>query len=133
MRVYPSQTRVSSNNFNPLAFWRKGVQMAALNWQTFDLGMQLNQAMFDGGTDQSGYVLKPKEFREIQLVPSFPGWWEGKRERKIVTFSIDVISAQQLMRPFNFAEKRTLDPYVEIEVFLPDDKREKDKCLLCNA
>jgi len=123
MRVYPNQTRVSSTNFNPLLYWRKGVQMAALNWQTYDLGMQLNQAMFDGGEDQSGYVLKPKEFREIQVMPNRPGMWEGKRVRKNVNFSIDVISAQQLMRPHNFPERRTLDPFIEVEVFLPDDKR----------
>ena len=36
MRAYPSGTRVSSSNLDPLAFWRKGVQMVALNWQRFD-------------------------------------------------------------------------------------------------
>ena len=125
MRVYPNQTRITSSNFDPLIYWRRGVQMAALNWQTFDFGMQLNRAMFDGGTDQSGYVLKPSEFREIQVMPNLPGEWIGKRERKNVSFSIDVISAQQLMRPANLGERRTLDPYVEVEVYLADDKRDK--------
>ncbi len=124
MRVYPAQVRITSSNMNPLTFWRKGVQMAALNWQTFDLGMQLNQAMFDGGTDQSGYVLKPKEFREIQVLRD-PSDLGAIRERKNVAFSIDVISAQQLMRPFAFPDKRSLDPFVEVEVFVPDDKRDK--------
>ena len=122
MRVYPNQMRIASTNMNPLSCWRKGVQMAALNWQTYDLGMQINQAMFDGGTDQSGYVLKPREFREFQVLP---GQWEGKRERKNVSFTIDVVSAQQLMRPFNFAEKRSLDPFVEVEVFVPDERKPK--------
>ncbi|TPX06927.1 uncharacterized protein E0L32_011151 [Thyridium curvatum] len=127
MRVYPNQTRITSTNFNPLAYWKKGVQMAALNWQTFDLGMQINQAMFAGGVDQSGYVLKPREFREIQVLPNLPGHWEGKRERKNVNFTVDVISAQQLMRPLHFGEKRSLDPYVEVEVFIPDDKNDSDE------
>jgi len=35
MRVYPGLTRVTSNNFDPTAFWKKGVQMVALNWQTY--------------------------------------------------------------------------------------------------
>ncbi|EFW99981.1 1-phosphatidylinositol-bisphosphate phosphodiesterase [Grosmannia clavigera kw1407] len=130
MRVYPKPYRIGSSNFSPLAHWRRGVQMAALNWQTYDLGMQLNTAMFTGSTDQSGYVLKPRECREFQVVPNLPGESkprELKRERKNVNFSIGVISAQQLMRPVTFADKRTLDPYVEVEVFLADDKRDSDE------
>lgn len=125
MRVYPNGSRINSSNFDPLIYWKRGVQMAALNWQTFDLGMQLNRAMFASGTDLSGYVLKPIEFREFQVMPNGAGDWATKRERKNVSFSIDVISVQQLMRPYNLGEKRTLDPYVEVEVFLADDKRNK--------
>ncbi|OAA61712.1 1-phosphatidylinositol-bisphosphate phosphodiesterase [Niveomyces insectorum RCEF 264] len=129
MRVYPKPYRIGSSNFNPLTHWRRGVQMAALNWQTYDLGMQLNGAMFAGGTDQSGYVLKPRECREFQVLPNLPGESkprELKRERKNVNFSIGIVSAQQLMRPLNFPERRTLDPYIEVEVFLADDKRDRD-------
>ncbi|KAL2260328.1 hypothetical protein VTK26DRAFT_5680 [Humicola hyalothermophila] len=126
MRVYPNGGRITSSNFDPLIYWKRGVQMAALNWQTFDTGMQLNQAMFDGGTDQSGYVLKPFEMRQIQVMPNLsPDEWIGKRPRKKVAFEIEVISAQQLMRPWTLGEKRTLDPYVEVEVFMADDKRNK--------
>jgi phosphatidylinositol phospholipase C, delta len=35
MRVYPGMTRFTSNNFDPTAFWKKGVQMVALNWQKY--------------------------------------------------------------------------------------------------
>jgi phosphatidylinositol phospholipase C delta len=126
MRVYPNGGRISSSNFDPLIYWKRGVQMAALNWQTFDTGMQLNQAMFDGGTAHSGYVLKPVEGRQIQLMPNLsPDECVGRRPRKKVAFEIEVISAQQLMRPFNLGEKRTLDPYVEVEVLMADDKRNK--------
>ncbi|KAJ4306342.1 hypothetical protein N0V88_001142 [Collariella sp. IMI 366227] len=126
MRVYPNAGRISSSNFDPLIYWKRGVQMAALNWQTFDIGMQLNQAMFDGGTAMSGYVLKPVEGREIQVMPNLtPDECIGKRPRKKVSFEIDIVSAQQLMRPWTLGEKRTLDPYVEVEVFMADDKRNK--------
>jgi phosphatidylinositol phospholipase C delta len=81
--------------------------------------------MFASGADQSGYVLKSIGFREFQVMPNSPGDWSTKRERKNVSFSIDVISAQQLMRPYNLGEKRAFDPYVEVEVFLADDKRNK--------
>ncbi|XXH00530.1 hypothetical protein Hte_006878 [Hypoxylon texense] len=126
MRVYPQYSRLSSDNFNPLMYWRRGVQMAALNWQTFDLGMQLNQAMFDGGTDQSGYVLKPESMREIRILPNgLPMEAIGKLERQEMKFNIKVISAQQLIRPSNLPSSRTLDPYVELEVFHTNDKRDK--------
>jgi phosphatidylinositol phospholipase C, delta len=125
MRVYPNGWRVASTNFDPLTYWRRGVQMAALNWQTHDLGMQMNDAMFAAGTDLSGYVLKPSGLREIKMIKNVPeaaGAGHVKRERKNVNFSIDVISAQQLMRPKHLPATRTLDPYVEVEVYHADDK-----------
>ena len=33
MRAFPSGMRVRSTNLDPSVFWRKGVQMVALNWQ----------------------------------------------------------------------------------------------------
>lgn len=125
MRVYPAPWRVSSTNFDPLNFWRRGVQMVALNYQTYDLGMQINDAMFAGGSDQSGYVLKPRAMREITVLSEIPeeaGEGHAKRERKNVHFDIDVISAQQLMRPTRLPDNRTLDPYIEVEVYHADDK-----------
>lgn len=123
MRVYPNGWRVASTNFDPLKYWSRGVQMVALNWQTYDLGMQLNDAMFAAGNDQSGYVLKPSELREIKMIPNVPegaGAGHTKRERKNVNFSIDVISAQQLMRPKGLPPNRSVDPYVDVEVYHAD-------------
>ncbi|TGO39503.1 hypothetical protein BHYA_0052g00010 [Botrytis hyacinthi] len=130
MRVYPNGWRVASTNFDPLKYWRRSVQMVALNWQTHDLGMQMNDAMFAGGTDQSGYVLKPSELREIKMLPSVPeeaGADHVKRERKNVNFSIDIISAQQLMRPKGLPSNRSVDPYIEVEVYHADDKSKETK------
>ncbi|RDA93057.1 hypothetical protein CP533_0726 [Ophiocordyceps camponoti-saundersi (nom. inval.)] len=125
MRVYPDGMRIASSNYDPLIYWRRGVQMAALNWQTFDLGSQLNQAMFAGGRDESGYVLKPTELRDIQVRPFDSAIAEGKKERTEVSFTIDVISAQQLMRPANLAANKSMDPYVEVQVLHANDKRGK--------
>ncbi|KAH6871150.1 PLC-like phosphodiesterase [Thelonectria olida] len=127
MRVYPDCTRITSNNFDPLLYWRRGVQMAALNWQTFDLGMQINRAMFDGGQDFSGYVLKPAEVRDIQVLPYNPELSGGKKERSVVSFTIDVISAQQLMQPADLPANKSMDPYVEVEAFHASGEREKKK------
>lgn len=56
MRAFPSGLRVRSDNLDPSVFWRKGVQMVALNWQRWDEGMMLNEGMFTGS---GGWVLKP--------------------------------------------------------------------------
>ncbi|KAF5860539.1 Phospholipase C [Aspergillus alliaceus] len=118
-RVYPSGFRLRSSNFDPLKFWRRGVQMAALNWQTYDIGMQMNQAMFAAGTDRTGYVLKPESLRALG-----PSDEEKTKitERKLVRFSVDVISAQQLPRPRSIGPDDNINPYVEIEMFSADDR-----------
>ena len=36
MRAFPSGKRLTSSNLDPTVFWRKGVQMVALNWQRLD-------------------------------------------------------------------------------------------------
>ncbi|KAJ8013828.1 hypothetical protein DPEC_G00033850 [Dallia pectoralis] len=58
LRTYPAATRIDSTNPSPLLFWLHGMQLVALNYQTDDLSLQLNAAMFEpnGGC---GYVLKP--------------------------------------------------------------------------
>lgn len=118
-RVYPSGFRLRSSNFDPLKFWRRGVQMAALNWQTYDIGMQLNQAMFAAGTDRTGYILKPESLR---VSDPFDAQKKLKAERKRVEFSVDVISAQQLPRPSSIGPDENINPYVEIEMFSADDR-----------
>ncbi|KAI1392384.1 PLC-like phosphodiesterase [Hypoxylon trugodes] len=60
MRAYPKGLRVDSSNLDPSPFWRKGVQMVAMNWQSWDEGMMLNEAMFSG---EQGWVLKPPGYR----------------------------------------------------------------------
>lgn len=61
-RVYPRGSRIKSGNLNPLKFWRAGSHFAALNWQKYDLGMQLNEAMFCG---TGGWVVKPESQRGL--------------------------------------------------------------------
>ena len=126
MRVYPSGYRITSTNPDPLVFWRRGVQMMALNWQTYDLPMQMNEAMFASGSDKLGYVLKPGELRESLSIqeeisePSIHGL--GRIQKKLIRFSVDIISAQQLPRPRGVTPYAALDPYVEIEMFSAEDK-----------
>lgn len=58
IRVYPKMTRISSSNFDPTQYWDYGAQMCAMNFQTPDRGMRLNQALFLANRGL-GYVLKP--------------------------------------------------------------------------
>lgn len=60
MRLYPGGMRVDSSNYNPVTFWRTGAQVVALNWQSWDAGMIMNEGMFAGS---DGYVLKPDGYR----------------------------------------------------------------------
>lgn len=78
MRVYPHAMRYYSSNFNPIIFWESGVQMVATNWQTKDLGQQINLAMFRLSNQKndikySGFILKPKKLLEpINKIKDIP-------------------------------------------------------------
>uniref|UniRef100_A0A182RS41 Phosphoinositide phospholipase C n=1 Tax=Anopheles funestus TaxID=62324 RepID=A0A182RS41_ANOFN len=58
MRTYPAGLRIDSSNFNPVFFWSFGIQMVALNYQTEDIPMHINKAMFEEN-NSCGYVRKP--------------------------------------------------------------------------
>ena len=77
-RCYPRGTRVGSSNMDPLPVWRAGTQVAALNMQVWDLGTQLNAALFEGS---QGWVLKPESLRG------------GNKRSGEVTFKVEVIGA----------------------------------------
>lgn len=108
MRVYPSKIRLKSLNFNPISYWAHGVQMVATNWQTFDIGQQLNEAMFGR---KRGYVLKPDELRKPVLKSSLQVLSVQKKMR----FSIDIISAHQL--PKQQGTDRAVNPFITFELF----------------
>lgn len=116
-RVYPAPYRVKSSNFNPIYFWKLGVQMVALNWQTFDLGMQLNTAMF---SSRVGYVLKPSFLRSNgnqdneEKAPAL-GPLRSISSPRMLNFT--VISAQQLPRPKFLKDNQPFSPYVVIEIY----------------
>ncbi|KAK0283549.1 hypothetical protein LTR35_001916 [Friedmanniomyces endolithicus] len=131
MRVYPGRRRIWSSNFNPMLAWRRGVQMAALNWQTYDVHQQINRAMFAAGSDCLGYVLKPEELRHakhLAIADTLPEAAEkkNKKGKKIVRFTVHVISAQRLPRPREVNPEAGMNPYIEFELFSADDKATGD-------
>ena len=124
-RVYPRGTRLDSSNFDPNTFWRRGVQMVALNWQTYDQYQQMNQAMFAAGIDAYGYVLKPEYMRRPRQKdgPKDSQFTHrSKLARKTVKFSVEVISAQQLPRLPDMSKTGSINPFVEVQMFSADDR-----------
>jgi len=92
-RVYPKGQRLDSSNFNPMPFWNIGSQMIALNYQTGDKAMQLNQAKFRNN-GQCGYILKPAFMKSDNFNPNNP-LCDGFGEVKV---SIRLIAARHLFR-----------------------------------
>ncbi|SCU80192.1 LAFA_0B08020g1_1 [Lachancea sp. 'fantastica'] len=111
MRVYPHALRYKSSNFNPIKFWELGVQMVATNWQTFDVGQQINKAMFqlpleDAPLWHSGYVLKPDYLlNNVAKAGDIKAMRKGLQKRS-VRLRIEILSAQMLPKPKDFKQKQ---------------------------
>ena len=117
MRAFPSGMRVRSDNLDPSVFWRKGVQMVALNWQRWDEGMMLNEAMFRGS---SGYILKPNGYLGNQTSSAIPRLsTESQADaiaHKLLTLSIEVFAAQSIPLPLGDTRPSGFHPYVKCEL-----------------
>lgn len=110
MRAYPKGTRVSSTNLDPAIFWRHGVQMVALNWQHWDAGTMMNEAMFAGS---GGYALKPVGFRGE---PSDSEMVAAAAKRYTLDLEIEYFAAQDLPLPLNETKAKSLKPYIKCEL-----------------
>lgn len=118
-RVYPKGLRVGSSNFDPLKFWNCGVQMTALNYQTPDRAMQINQAKFRQNRC-SGYVLRPDfMFNSSYLNKAdnssirFDPYEPSTLDCPTVGLELTVISGRHLERA---SGKGYVSPYVEVEI-----------------
>uniref|UniRef100_A0A8C9W9W0 Phosphoinositide phospholipase C n=1 Tax=Scleropages formosus TaxID=113540 RepID=A0A8C9W9W0_SCLFO len=112
-RIYPKGQRVDSANYDPLPLWICGCHMVALNFQTADKFMQVNNALFslNGGT---GYVLQPEMMRSDGFNPKM------QQDKK-------VIAARHLPKP----GRSLTSPFVEIEVFGLYAEDSKFKTTVC--
>lgn len=109
MRVFPKGSRISSKNLNPVPFWGIGAQICALNWQTFDHSMQLNEALFAGS---DGYVLKPAALR---------AGGTGKVDTGLKkTLKLHIAGATDLPVPEG-REAEDIRPYVTCTLVHPND------------
>ncbi|KAI1357794.1 PLC-like phosphodiesterase [Xylaria arbuscula] len=118
MRAYPKVTRIDSSNPDPSQFWRKGVQMVAMNWQKWDDGMMLNKAMFSG---EHGWVLKPSGYRSHGDDYGQTGHLSHRAFDLIIT----VIAGQDIPRPKDMPDHKShsFRPLVKCELHV--EKPEK--------
>ncbi|KMQ95644.1 1-phosphatidylinositol- -bisphosphate phosphodiesterase [Lasius niger] len=101
----------------PKVFWNAGCQMVALNFQTPDLPMQLNQGKFEyNGT--TGYLLKPDFMRRPDR--SFDPFSEDVDGIITAQCSVQVIAGQ-------FLSDKKVGTYVEVDMYgLPADTIKKE-------
>ncbi|XP_033823156.2 1-phosphatidylinositol 4,5-bisphosphate phosphodiesterase eta-2 [Periophthalmus magnuspinnatus] len=121
LRVYPSNYRVDSSNFNPQPYWNTGCHMVAMNYQTDGRMLELNRAKF-ATNGNSGYVLRPKCLNKGAFNPMLDDPLPGYRKTQLV---LKIISGQQLPKPKDSMlgdRGEIIDPFVEVEIIgLPID------------
>ena len=125
-RVYPGALRLASDNFNPVPFWNAGCQLVALNYQTADFGMRINECKFMDNA-KCGYLLKPEYLRKAgEQIPKDPEPW---------SLSVRVIHGVRIPGRINKIRIRgktllklvdIVDPYVQ--VFLTGYEEDTKKC-----
>ncbi|XP_074148737.1 1-phosphatidylinositol 4,5-bisphosphate phosphodiesterase gamma-1 isoform X1 [Sminthopsis crassicaudata] len=118
-RIYPKGQRLDSSNYDPLPMWICGSQLVALNFQTPDKPMQMNQALFMS-SGRCGYVMQPSNMRDEAFDPFDKCSLRGIEPCAVC---IEVLGARHL--PKN--GRGIVCPFVEIEVAGADYDNMKHK------
>lgn len=106
-RSYPAGARVDSSNYNPLLSWSTGCQMVALNFQTQDVFLKLNDGRFRENGN-CGYVLKPSS---LMVRDSSSQRVRGSK------LTVRVLSGHCLPKPSGEKVGDCIDPYVRVTVY----------------
>ena len=91
----------------------------ALNWQHWDAGTMMNEAMFAGS---GGYMLKPPGYRGDAKNPNEK---DVTPARYTVDLSIEVFAGQNIPLPPGEKKAKVFEPYVkcELHVELPEERK----------
>lgn len=108
-RIYPKGTRTDSSNYDPVKYWNVGCQIVALNYQSWDQKMFLNEAKFSMN-GRCGYVLMPEFLRKGSFNFDRP---DPSLKRMLV---LRIISGQQLPKPHESTDGEIVDPYVVVKI-----------------
>ena len=104
-RVYPKGLRVDSSNYNPMPAWLSGFQVVALNYQTNDKYVWMNQGHYRGN-GACGYMLKS------ELLLSNDDYSPKTYGNFDATLKVKVISGHYLPKPAGDHKGEVIDPYV---------------------
>jgi phosphatidylinositol phospholipase C, delta len=99
-RIYPAGTRIDSSNYIPILAWSMGCQLVALNFQTADTAMFLNDGRFLQNGN-CGYVLKPQ------------GLHNGPMSNPL-KLNIRILSGSCIPKADGANQGENVDPYVKI-------------------
>lgn len=119
-RTFPSGTRIDSSNYSPILAWSVGCQMAALNIQTPDEALLVNDGRFRGNGGV-GYVLKPS----ILMM-------QDATEPQTTHLEVKILSGSCLPKPGGVSTGDCIDPYVKISLFDCHDGREVESSQTTN-
>ncbi|SCN82593.1 related to 1-phosphatidylinositol-4,5-bisphosphate phosphodiesterase [Fusarium fujikuroi] len=108
-RVDPNRVRKGSSNFDPLRFWRYGIQMAGIVGHEVDEGMMLNEGMF---ADESGWVLKPNGYRNSKDIAADL----EESPRKGLELTIFVFKGQEF-------QIRNLSSHMKAKLYINDEEK----------
>ena len=106
-RTYPAGSRLDSSNYNPMLAWSVGCQMVALNFQTQDQFLRLNDGRFRQNGN-CGYVPKPSTLMRKDDV---------SHTSRPVKLTIRVLSGSCLPKPMGVRSGDCIDPYVKVAVY----------------
>jgi hypothetical protein len=124
-RTYPAGTRLDSSNYIPILPWTVGCQLVALNFQTNDSALSLNDGLFrqDGG---SGYVRKPDVVMG-RVGPKKSSFQKGLKEifNGFERFACDEEATRKLMSKLSSSPKEIQEMFARHELSL----KEKDEPL----
>lgn len=130
VRVYPGggylknvQRLFKSDNPNPAEFWRRGCQMVALNWQTLDVGMMINHAMFDG---EGGWVLKPPGYLGYDRHSNMPIAVETIQESKL-NLTVQFLAGQNIPMGSKNEDPHEFKFFVECQIHVEKSPRKSSK------
>jgi hypothetical protein len=101
-RTYPAGFRLDSSNYNPTVAWAMGCQLVALNFQTPDTPLFLNDGRFRQA-GSSGYVMKPESVL-------------GHQKPSPRCVKITVLAGRCLPKPKGVNAGEAIDPYVRMEL-----------------
>jgi phosphatidylinositol phospholipase C gamma-1 len=111
-RIYPKGQRIDSSNYDPVTMWNCGCQLIALNYQTPDRSMQINEGLFSMN-GRCGYVLMPDCMHSTVYNPLDKSTLQMCNPPvEPLTIDLTIIGARHLPK----SGRGIASPFVEVEI-----------------